>query len=83
MSPYATTKGSRVRMLGIPLKANVFATLQPRPLRTPCTDNSTKKFPRIRNRKYLKLRFDVDIGYRREEIQDEYEASGSDLLIVD
>jgi hypothetical protein len=35
------------------------------------------------NRKYLELLFHVDTGYWREELQDEYEASECDLLIID
>jgi hypothetical protein len=31
----------------------------------------------------LELLFDLETGYWREEIQDEYEASGCDLLIID
>ena len=34
MSPYVKTKGSRVRVLAIPLKANVFATHDPRAVRS-------------------------------------------------
>jgi GNAT superfamily N-acetyltransferase len=32
---------------------------------------------------YWELLFDLETGYWREEIQDEYEASGCDLLIID
>ena len=32
---------------------------------------------------YWELLFDVETGYWKEEIQDEYEASASDLLIID
>jgi len=32
---------------------------------------------------YWELLFDLETGYWREEIQDEYEASASDLLIID
>ena len=32
---------------------------------------------------YWELLFDVDTGYWKEEVQDEYEASGCDLLIID
>ena len=32
---------------------------------------------------YWELLFDLDTGYWKEEIQDEYEASGCDLLIID
>jgi hypothetical protein len=86
MSPYANTKGSRVRMLGIPLKANVFATLRPRALSAPCTDNPTKKFPGNQGIVSIwRLLFDVDLGHWREELQDEYkyQDSGCDLLIID
>lgn len=33
--------------------------------------------------RYWELLFDVETGYWREEIQDQYEASGCDLLIID
>src|ERR1700674_5321529 len=32
---------------------------------------------------YWELLFDLDTGYWKEEVQDEYEASGCDLLIID
>ena len=32
---------------------------------------------------YWELLFDLETGYRKEEVQDEYEASGCDLLIID
>ena len=32
---------------------------------------------------YWELLFDLETGYWKEEIQDEYEVSGSDLLIID
>jgi hypothetical protein len=72
--------------LGIPLKANVFATLRPRALSAPCTDNPTKKFPGNQGIVSIwRLLFDVDLGPWREEPQDEYkyQDSGCDLLIID
>jgi hypothetical protein len=73
LTPWVKAKESRVRSSGIPLQANVFATLQPPARSARCTDNPTKKGPE--NQGIVSI-------WRLLGLLD-YVASGSDLLIID
>jgi len=84
MSLYANTKGSRVRVLGYPAEGER--------LRHVTTARSKRSMYRQPNKEVPTNQGIVSIwsscstwtpGYWREEIQDEYEASECDLLIID
>ena len=68
MIPYAKTKGSRFKCLGNPLKGERLRHFTTTRSERSVYRQPNKKFPRTRNRKYLKLLFDADAGYWRAAV---------------